>query len=145
MNIFKAGALRRIHQIRQDDCGIACVAIIANTTYKKSWTIIKKYLPKSSKRYTRTKVIRKALIHFNIKLSKAVTISDWSKINKLSLVAVNFVPSLGIWHWVIAVPVADKIIVIDPAQKNIVKNIDSLKPVAYYAITRTNVQPKRNK
>jgi ABC-type bacteriocin/lantibiotic exporter with double-glycine peptidase domain len=112
----------RLPQVRQRDysgCGIACVAMLSNKTYRE----VKKQLYKQPKFkgkkigfYTEYSDIEKLLSNFKLRLSKIKKTNRWSKIRKRALVAVNYrkIKKSSYWHWVVFEKEKQGLFILDP-------------------------------
>lgn len=106
-------------------CGVACVAMLAGSTYEDVKRVM--FLGSRRKRvfYTGYGDLKRALVHFGITHKAARTsrrFTTWRAILQTSLVAVEQTPpSKHRWHWVVFVDDGKRRFVLDPAWPDIVR------------------------
>ena len=109
-------------RVLQDDatgCGLACVAMIVGKTYAevKKIALDNKILEEKKTFYTTSSDLINLLNYFNFKADRGRKVGNWSSIQCLSIVAINFSESRNSWHWVVYVPDENKGYVLDPHKK----------------------------
>ncbi len=109
------------HIIQKDDtgCGIACIAMIAGTTYKK----IKNQFVKYRGFYTGNDELADLAEMYNITLSRRITkFKDWDSIPDKAILKINYQKATKTryecWHWVVYRNTAKERYVLDPATTN---------------------------
>lgn len=98
---------RLVKQKRQDDCGIAAVAMIARTSYRKVERKYREVFPGELGFRTKPKDVRKLLkkLEAPVRLGPRVPCPrlDWPRIKKTALAAINSNKVGDEWHWVVYV------------------------------------------
>jgi len=116
--------LRKIKQGDPTGCGLSCIAMLANTNYKKVKDIAIKELgfDDSRKFYTDTKDLRDLGNHFNIKIGKRRRpFKSFDALPDTAILAINYKEKLDEWHWVVYRRTSNDEFVYDP-NKNIKSN-----------------------
>jgi hypothetical protein len=95
--------LEFVAQGTRDECGVACVAMLAGVSLARSRRAFS-FLDEIGKTYSSD--VRQALREFNLRLGRGVACNDWSMIRRnarRALVAVNRkrVGRSFTWHWVV--------------------------------------------
>ncbi len=118
------------HIIQKDDtgCGIACIAMIAGTTYKKIKVQFIKHKEAKKKNvkgefYTKIGELADLAEMYNITLSRRITkFKDWDSIPDKAILKINYQkatkPRYECWHWVVYRNTAKERYVLDPATTN---------------------------
>ena len=94
-------------RIKQDDrtgCGLACIAMLAKTSYNnvRNVAIDKLEFNDSGKFYTNKKHLRKLGNHFNIKIAKKKKkFTNFETLPDIAILAINYKKKSKTWHWVI--------------------------------------------
>ena len=128
--------VRRILQQDNTGCGLACVAMVAGTTYAKvkAAAIRLGIASKGKPCYTVANDLARLMREFGKQSSKEKMISRWQTFKHPSIVAINLNPKNGNWHWVVYVPGADGGHVFDPKKSiKTVKRTDfsRMRPRSY--------------
>lgn len=111
--------IKRILQEDATGCGLACVAMIVGETYAdvKKVALENEILEEKRTFYTTSSDLINLLDHFNLKAKRGKRVSDWSSIQSLSIVAINYKENIDSWHWVVYVPDDKHGYVLDPHKK----------------------------
>ena len=114
---MKYKPLKRIIQEDSSGCGLACIAMLAKTSYKNVKKIALKKLEfsPSGPFYTDTNDLRKLAKHFGIELGqKRVPVKCLDRLPKLAILAINYQKRKNTWHWVLYVKEENDKFVYDP-------------------------------
>lgn len=133
--------VRRILQEDSTGCGLACVAMVAGTSYAKVKAIAIR-LGIAGERppyYTSAKNLSMLMRELGLRSSKERMLSDWKAFSSPSIVGINFNEKHRTWHWVVYVPSADGGYVLDP--KKVIKSarrtdFSRMRPRSYIPMLR---------
>lgn len=104
-----------IKQESKTDCAIACCAMISNRQYsavKKNLFALKKWQAKRKNLRTKTTDLLNLLNKLGVTARKE-RFKSWNSLNSPAIVGVNEEHG-NKFHWVVAVPCGNKIIIADP-------------------------------
>lgn len=92
--------MKRVQQrsIEHADCGVACVAMLAGSTYKKAFEAFG-FVDDQHEFYTRHHHLNSALEALGCKV-KSKLFRSWHEIGGPAIVAVNHTQDGRYWHWV---------------------------------------------
>ncbi|WP_181418776.1 cysteine peptidase family C39 domain-containing protein [Aquipseudomonas alcaligenes] len=95
--------MQRVTQIDSTGCGLACVAMLAQTNYKtvKARAIKSKILNPSGPFYTSSKDLRELLSEFKIKTRTGRAIKKWESLPNRAIAGINYKEKTKTWHWVV--------------------------------------------
>ena len=132
--------VRRILQEDNTGCGLACVAMVAGTSYAKVKAVAIR-LGIATKRppyYTSAKHLSMLMRELGLRSSKERMLSGWKSFSAPSIIAINL-DKKGNWHWVVYVPSADGGYVLDP--KKVIKSVrrtdfSRMRPRSYIPMLR---------
>ena len=133
-NMIKS--LRRVHQRdwEHGDCGIACVAMVANVPYEVALNAFRKIDGKESTKslYTNHQHIEQMLSNLGKKTTR-IRFKSWHEIKLHAVVKVNPKKSGG-WHWVVYDAGRASPAVHDPkpGKRKIVRDFRGLNGNGYY-------------
>jgi ABC-type bacteriocin/lantibiotic exporter with double-glycine peptidase domain len=110
--------MKRVKQKHENDCGIACIAMIAGVSYREALkAAYQDYLSDDWNRKDfrlGQKEIRAALDNFGLKLGRKVRTTDWNKVPDRALAAIRYEPEINEWHWVVHIRDSADRFVLDP-------------------------------
>ena len=111
--------IKRILQEDATGCGLACIAMIVGETYAdvKKVALENEILEEKRTFYTKGKHLITLLDYFNFKAKRGRKVNNWSSIQSVSIVAINYRENIDSWHWVVYVPDENKGYVLDPHKK----------------------------
>jgi ABC-type bacteriocin/lantibiotic exporter with double-glycine peptidase domain len=134
--------LKHILQRNNTGCGIACIAMICNSSYSRTKKIISEALifQRSYNYAMNYSQLRKGLRLFSIKLKYKKRFNSWKEIPKTSIVATNFSKDRRFWHWVVFVRVSKtEYYLLDPLIKNRrIKDFRGKKAGYYLEVANNN-------
>ena len=116
--------MRRVKQGDPTGCGLACIAMLANTNYEevKEVAIKKLGFNKSGTFYTGTRHLRELAGHFKIELGKKRRkFKRFEELPETTILAINYNKKSDTWHWVVYRREPNDEFVYDP-KKNIKSN-----------------------
>ena len=122
--------MKRIAQQHYTDCGIACAATVAHTTYRTARTAAHKAFswPRSQRSfYTTSAEMRTLLRHLGIQTGRARSVRLWTSISRVSIVAIKYRPKTGSWHWVVFDP-RDECVLDPKSKRSKRRDLDCMKP-----------------
>lgn len=95
-----------MHRIVQEDptgCGLACVAMLSNTTYKKvRKAALEIDLLKGRTLYTSAKDLHNLAKKFDLSLGqRRRKFKSFDALPDTAILAINYRPKTGSWHWVV--------------------------------------------
>lgn len=93
--------MRRIKQLDDTGCGLACVAMITGKTYNqiKQKAIQTNSLAQKGEYFTKPKHLRSLLKEFGISTGNAHAHKHWESLPSLAIIGINF--NSYSWHWVV--------------------------------------------
>jgi hypothetical protein len=132
----------RISHVRQrgeDDCGVACTAMLADISYAQAKTTLMNHVGSSSL-LTKTKHLRAALDESNIRLGSEVRSSDWNQLlglGRVLLLSTNYLEERDSnWHWCVFDPARHKTPVLDPRNSEPTQIDRRTKLFSYFLLWR---------
>ncbi len=116
--------MRRVKQGDPTGCGLACIAMLANSDYNSVRKLALEQLgfDDSGSFYTGTKHLRDLANSFNIELGKKRRqFKSFGELPEIAILAINYKEELDTWHWVVYRRTKNDEFVYDP-KKNIKAN-----------------------
>lgn len=128
--------IKPIIQKETSGCGIACVAMLAGTSYDETKRIANQLgiNAEDEKLWSETNYVRKLLNEYGIEASPSETqFTGWDALPDLALLAIKYRIENGrpLWHWVVFCRQEGQEVVLDPAaylEKNERTDFDAMKP-----------------
>lgn len=116
--------MRRIRQGDTTGCGLACIAMLAKTSYKevRKAAVDELDYERKGQFYTDTKELRELADFFDIELGlkkrKFKSFESLSKLYDLAILAINYKEKSKTWHWVLYCHTGSEEYVYDPNTKS---------------------------
>ncbi len=137
--------LEPVIQEETSGCGIACVATLAQKTYKETKRIANEHgiFAEDEKLWSETKHVRTLLEKFNIEAEPNETkFTNWDKLPDLALLSIKYRIEEGrpFWHWVIFKRENSQNVVLDPAKylkENKRTDFENMNPEWFIKIEET--------
>jgi len=107
--------MKRVRQVDEAGCGIACVAMVTGKTYLQAKRYFEEsvFQPKDKKPHTRHYQLRRALRKLGIATENR-PFRHWRSIETNAIVPINRRRDGG-WHWVVFVREGNRPYILDPA------------------------------
>ncbi len=112
--------MKCIKQEHNTGCGIACVAMLSETTYSQAMQkASKKFSWESKKRsfYTDASQLKALLDELKINTGRYRLLRKWSSLPNTAIIAINYREKTNNWHWVVYRKEDNIEYVLDPLSK----------------------------
>jgi len=112
--------MKRIIQEHGTGCGIACVAMIAGSTYAEVMNVARQLFgwPASQRSfYTSSGQLRQLLEVFRVPSQQGRAVRNWSSLPDAAVVGINHNKNYDTWHWVVFCRAEEGEFVLDPRSK----------------------------
>lgn len=108
--------MKRIIQEDSTGCGLACIAMLANKTYKTVRKVAERLeIKNQDKFYTGTKDLRELSQYFGIDIGfKRVKFNSYKSLPNIAILAINYREKSENWHWVVYYRTDNDEYVLDP-------------------------------
>lgn len=135
--------MRRVKQEDPTGCGLACIAMLADSTYAhvKNLAIEQLGFDNSGTLYTGTKHLRDLANNFKIGLGKKRRkFKAFNDLPEIAILAINYKEESNTWHWVVYRRTSNDEFVYDPKKKiksNKRRDFGRIKPKWFLPIINT--------
>ena len=122
--LFLRLSMKRIRQEHRTSCGIACVAMLSDTTYTETMTVaavIFKWSESQRSFYTSSSQLQSLLFEMKVPAQKGRSIRRWSSMPDIAIAGINHNEKSDTWHWVIFRRESGREYVLDPQSKREVR------------------------
>jgi len=109
--------MRRVVQQDITGCGLACIAMLADTGYSRIKEVAMELfkLHSNDELYTTAPDLRKLGQEFNLDVGgRRRRFKDFQSLPELAILAINYREAENTWHWVVFCRTADEEFVLDP-------------------------------